>query len=226
MSKVNTSKAMLDNASSLCKRALDMLFQTQKSLQSNYTKAEDDWEDSKYLQLGEIIQECNISFKKNTQDINNCLNTLKNLEQCLQDYENINLGESFSQSGNYSQPVQMSFTGIYGGSYKDCKKLSTGLSGHEEVHHIPAASISSISYNDSPAITMSKADHQNTASYDSKAGARAYRQKQNDLIQQGRFQEALQMDIEDIRFKFGNKYDQGINAVIIYTQQLRSEGRI
>jgi filamentous hemagglutinin len=64
-------------------------------------------------------------------------------------------------------------------------------------------------------------DHRLTASWGNSQEARAYRQTQADLIAQGDFQGAQQMDIADIKSKFGNKYDAGIRQVLNYS---RSKG--
>ncbi|MGN6820465.1 MAG: hypothetical protein ACTHJR_17540 [Sphingomonas sp.] len=50
------------------------------------------------------------------------------------------------------------------------------------------------------------------------AGTRAYRQTQADLIANGDFRGAQQMDINDINTKFGNKYDDAIQQMLRYSQ--------
>ena len=62
---------------------------------------------------------------------------------------------------------------------------------------------------------MSKADHKLTASHGNQGLAGAeYRAKQKELIDSGRFDDAIQMDIDDIQGKFGNKYDDAILQMI------------
>jgi len=81
-------------------------------------------------------------------------------------------------------------------------------------HHMPANSINDLPENQGPAIQMDPADHAGTASHGSQglAGAK-FRQRQQQLIQQGRFGEAIQIDIDDIRSKFGSKYDEAIKEM-------------
>jgi hypothetical protein len=100
-----------------------------------------------------------------------------------------------------------------GGAYNEIR----GLSGYE-AHHIPANSISPIARGEGPAIAMEQADHQATASWGNSKEAQAYRQQQADLIAQGKFSEAQQMDINDIQQKFGNKYDDAIQQMLDYTK--------
>lgn len=111
-----------------------------------------------------------------------------------------------------------------GGSYKEVFKEGEGDT--KEVHHIPADSASDLSRNDGPAIKMEKEDHKKTASCGNSKEAREYRDKQRKLIEDGKFREAVQMDIDDIRDKFGDKYDEEIAEMEAYVDQLEAEGNI
>ena len=59
-----------------------------------------------------------------------------------------------------------------------------------------------------------------TASWGRSKGAQAYRAKQKELIDKGLFREAQQMDIDDVRAKFGNKYNESIQEMLEYTDEL------
>jgi filamentous hemagglutinin len=61
---------------------------------------------------------------------------------------------------------------------------------------------------------MDPGDHKLTASHGSRRNSDLYRSKQRKLIEKGRFGEALQMDIDDIRAKFDDKYDQAIKEML------------
>jgi hypothetical protein len=62
---------------------------------------------------------------------------------------------------------------------------------------------------------MNGVDHGQTASHTNQGAAGAmYRARQKELIDQGRFGEAIQMDIDDIRGKFSDKYDQAIHEML------------
>ncbi len=111
-----------------------------------------------------------------------------------------------------------------GGSYGEL--LRPGEGDRFEIHHMPADSASHLERNDGPAIRMEKADHRETASCGNSREARDYRSIQKDLIEQGKFKEAMQMDIDDIREKFGNKYDVGIKQMLEYVDKLELEGRL
>lgn len=111
-----------------------------------------------------------------------------------------------------------------GGSYKDVRVEGEG--DKYEVHHMPADSASPLERGDGPAIKMEKEDHRQTASCGMSREAREYREQQRELIEQGKFKEALQMDIDDIHEKFGGKYDDAIAEMLEYVDQLEQEGKI
>lgn len=79
---------------------------------------------------------------------------------------------------------------------------------------MPAKSASPLPEADGPAIRMDPADHRRTASYGRGTAQDAYRARQRELIDQGRFDDAFLMDVDDIQSKFGDKYDQAILEAI------------
>jgi filamentous hemagglutinin len=95
--------------------------------------------------------------------------------------------------------------------------------GGNDAHHMPSSQSSPLPHGGGPTIGMDRGDHRRTASYGRGGGPDgpdAYRQRQKDLIDQGKFREAQQMDIDDVRNKFGNKYDDAINDMLAYTDLL------
>ena len=115
-----------------------------------------------------------------------------------------------------------------GGRYADLKKTSD--SSTEQVHHMPAKSASEkavgLSQSDGPAIVLSKEDHAKTASFNNKRGSKEYRAKQENLIRQGKFQEAFNMDVTDIKQKFPGKYDDAISDAQKYVDILIKGGKV
>ena len=107
-----------------------------------------------------------------------------------------------------------------GGKYRDVRKTNKG----GEVHHTPANSISPLSRGSGPSVWMEKADHRRTASWGNSKAAREYRARQKKLIDQGKWREAIQMDIDDIRAKFGDKYDQNIQQMLDQLDEIISQG--
>ena len=70
---------------------------------------------------------------------------------------------------------------------------------------------------DAPAIQMQPPDHRKTKSYGNTAESVVFREKQAELIKAGRWKEAQQMDIDDIRSRFGDKYDAAILEALEYS---------
>jgi hypothetical protein len=115
--------------------------------------------------------------------------------------------------------------GKKGGSYGELKEAGFGWPD-SEVHHMPAKWASELSIGDGPAIVMDKADHRQTASCGLTNEAQEYREKQKEFIENGDFRGALQMDIDDIHDKFGDKYDKSIEDMLKYVNKLEEEGRV
>lgn len=114
-----------------------------------------------------------------------------------------------------------------GGSYKEvCKYVKENEHENKEVHHMPADSASNLDRMDGPCIEMDKDDHRLTASCGNSRDAQEYRAAQKELIDNGNFEEAMQMDIDDIHEKFGDKYDTQINEMLKYVEKLKEVGEI
>ena len=119
---------------------------------------------------------------------------------------------------------QTDLYGRLGGRFADIRQSGEGE--QYGIHHMPADSASNLDRNDGPAIKMEKEDHRKTASCGNSIEAREYRQRQREFIENGKFKEACQMDIDDIKEKFGDKYDNAIAEMNQYIKQLEKEGKI
>ena len=103
-----------------------------------------------------------------------------------------------------------------GGAYG---KLSA-LEGQR--HHMPAKStIAPLSSYSGPAARILTSDHKKTSSY----GNSQYCKKQKNLIQQGKFLEAQEMDFAELR-KLNSKYNTAIQEVKKYTKSLGYVGTV
>lgn len=101
-----------------------------------------------------------------------------------------------------------------GGAHRDV----TGLHGYE-AHHMPSNKASPLSKGAGPAIAMKVEHHRRTASWGAWPEAKAFQAKQNALIKAGKFGEAQDMDIADIRAKFGDEYEGAIEKVLEHTKK-------
>lgn len=138
----------------------------------------------------------------------------------------VNQKQDTKQNSGYDvdKRVDVAEKEVNGGSYADVKKNSNGET--HEVHHMPADSASNLERAEGPAIKMEKDDHRQTASCGSSRESREYQAAQKELIDNGKFREALQLDIDDIRDKFGDKYDGAISEMLKYVDKLELEGKI
>ena len=110
-----------------------------------------------------------------------------------------------------------------GGSYR---RVRQSAQPGQEIHHMPADGATySLHTNNGPCINMSAEDHFLTASYGTSKSAQMYRDEQRQLVSQGKFLEAQQMDIDDIHEKFGSKYDKQIEEMKNYTSSLKFNKR-
>jgi hypothetical protein len=126
-------------------------------------------------------------------------------------------GRQNGGSGKGGAPVAQGGEGDDGGGKYRCgrhRETSKPSGDGLYSHYMPADSSTDLPTSDGPAIQMDKVDHHQTASYGNVARSDLYRAKQAKLVKQGRFGEAIQMDIDDIRYKFGAKYDQAIREMI------------
>jgi RHS repeat-associated protein len=91
-----------------------------------------------------------------------------------------------------------------------------------EINHMPAqASYKSLGLGGGdlnprygPSIRMEYDDHRNFISTGSGPGPDAWRAQQSSLIRQGKFDEAIKMDIDEIRRVHGPKYDSAIKEMV------------
>ena len=100
MSGIQTSSQAIREAISVCGSAIDTLRVTQRGMQSKYIEAGKDWNDSKYQELGAVVDECNQSIKKALRELETCLVPLKNMENSIDEYESVNINSNVSVSND------------------------------------------------------------------------------------------------------------------------------
>jgi hypothetical protein len=101
-----------------------------------------------------------------------------------------------------------------GGRHKETKKpVNDGL----DSHHIPSKDSykdKDIKPDDGSAIQVEPADHRKTGSYGSSQDAIDFRRKEKELIDQGFWDDAIELGIDDMQDKFEDKYDDAIGEMI------------
>ena len=91
MSNVNTSAVLIQDAMSLCEHIIEILSFSQKDMKRKHQSAGNDWKDSKYQQLGDIVNECSISIRKSLDELNRCCVSLGEIKKSIADYDSVNL---------------------------------------------------------------------------------------------------------------------------------------
>ncbi|WP_169741313.1 RHS repeat-associated core domain-containing protein [Andreprevotia chitinilytica] len=128
--------------------------------------------------------------------------------------------EGATANANKPNVVRKEEEEVIGGPHRETSKpVNDGC----DSHHCPAKDAykgAPISSADGPAIKMKPEDHRKTASSGSSDEAVAYRAQQRELLKQGKLDEAIDMDVQDIRSKFGNKYDKEIKQMLKYAKTL------
>jgi len=67
---------------------------------------------------------------------------------------------------------------------------------------------------------MEQADHALTLSYGSSDAAKAYRAEIQELIRKGRWHEAMEKEVADVRRVAGAKYDEAIAEMLEYAKSI------
>ncbi|MFE0178942.1 hypothetical protein ACFWZ2_42220 [Streptomyces sp. NPDC059002] len=73
-----------------------------------------------------------------------------------------------------------------------------------------------------PSIRMDAADHRTLMSTGSSSTSDAWRNTQRQLIDSGKWDQAMKMDIDDIRAQYGSKYDSHITDMV---DSLKNNGK-
>jgi hypothetical protein len=97
-----------------------------------------------------------------------------------------------------------------GGTYGQVRANTVG----GQVHHMPADSVNGLPTPKGPAIWMYTYDHEKTASYGGRKNSDNYRKQQQELINQGKFLDAIKIDIQDVQKQFPGLYDISIMQML------------
>lgn len=87
MAGVSVDAAAVAGAISLCKQSIQILNKASIDLSRKYVSAGTFWKDSKYQQLGGIINECTTELNKPHGELEDCLSKLIELQKAVLDYE-------------------------------------------------------------------------------------------------------------------------------------------
>lgn len=107
-----------------------------------------------------------------------------------------------------------------GGPHASVRAAATNASLGGEARHMPSwaatrdAGVPGATRGNTPTIWMETADHMRTASHSSGGAAAAtYRAQLRAMIAQGRYLDAMMMDVQNVRALFGLKYEGAIQQM-------------
>ena len=91
MANVSVGLNAVQNAQNVCLGAIQDLNNSAQKLNNRYREAGQRWRDNKYAQLGGIVDDCSKALKSPVEELFDCINKLKELENAIKDYDNTNL---------------------------------------------------------------------------------------------------------------------------------------
>lgn len=87
MAGVSVEKSAVDGAIQLCQKTIQNFEKTSGELKRRYQGAGTSWKDSKYKQLGDIVNECTAALKKPQEELTDCIRKLQELQKAIAEYE-------------------------------------------------------------------------------------------------------------------------------------------
>lgn len=88
---VATGSTYLQGGMKVCDVCVSSLTQASSSLNSGYQSAGSGWQDAKYRELGQIVNECCQALTKPISDLNGCKASLAQLLRAVQEYESTSI---------------------------------------------------------------------------------------------------------------------------------------
>ena len=91
MANVSVEKAAVTRALSLCEHSIIEFDKTSHDLKRTYDMAGANWRDTKYQQLGGIVNDCTTALTKPIEELGGCITTLKALLREIEAYEALDI---------------------------------------------------------------------------------------------------------------------------------------
>ncbi|MBQ6980327.1 MAG: hypothetical protein IJQ07_06750 [Clostridia bacterium] len=88
MANVDVTLGAVQKAKKSCVDAAKELNAAAKNLAEKYAAAGNGWKDSKYRELGDIVKTCNDAMKSPMAQLQECHQTLAELESIIIEYQN------------------------------------------------------------------------------------------------------------------------------------------
>lgn len=92
MSGVSVQTAAVAGAISLCRQSIQQFTKASSDLNKKHQAAGSSWKDSKYQQLGGIVDDCTSALSKPIKQLEECVQKLIALQKVIEEYEQTNVG--------------------------------------------------------------------------------------------------------------------------------------
>ena len=87
MPGVSVEAAAVAGAISLCQQSIQNFNKASADLNRKYQAAGSSWKDSKFQQLGGIVNDCTAALNKPVKELEDCLTKLGALQKAIAEYE-------------------------------------------------------------------------------------------------------------------------------------------
>ena len=91
MAKVAVEKKAVLGAISLCEYSVDCFQTAAKRMKQDYMEAGATWQDAKYIQLGDIVEQCDQALYAPIRELEECIEKLREMEKIMEEYEQMEL---------------------------------------------------------------------------------------------------------------------------------------
>lgn len=91
MAKVSVEKSAVEKSIALCESAIRNYEEAAGYLEKQYRIAGSGWNDDKYKQLGNVVQDCTTALNRPVSELEECLEKLRLMLKAIEQYENENL---------------------------------------------------------------------------------------------------------------------------------------
>ena len=116
MSYASVDGALIQRLIRNCNDTLSKIEKTKQTLTNRYQALGATWSDSKYHQLGAIVDECNSAIGKVSKELQGCVQKLEMLNVHIKEYESVNFtGGGGSGQGGQGRQIPQSSSGTSGG---------------------------------------------------------------------------------------------------------------
>lgn len=92
MAKIGTNPEAMDNMIQILTRFIDLQENVIDNLKSQYENVGSEWDDEKYQELGNVINQATTAIKGNCATLSTCITKVQLLKSIMEDYSAQHMG--------------------------------------------------------------------------------------------------------------------------------------